>query len=305
MDFNGEHGKMVEEESVRTIFQMFMRGKGMKEIVEFLDRCSWPDGKPYEGSGARDAWTEQEIQEILQDPYNKELVGEYVWYQAQRQLGSAGHRRPPENPLEGLVFCQRCGRKMVSEGPGRHVPYAVLRCPSRRCGNGPIPLELVEQKILVALAEWCRLYQKEAKGADGIYATLELCKEALLEVDGELVDMRGQLEEIIVAQEQAGCQSDIFQQKKKRIKRGIDRLRIRRDELESRLRSILSMADIQAQLAPKILHLLEAYGSLGIGERSRLLRETLLRVDVKRTEKGQEDGSFTLSISPRVPQETS
>jgi len=59
-----------------------------------------------------------------------------------------------QNPLSGLVYCEKCGTLMTRQPSNTKDHYPVLRCPNSKCTNISAPLYLIEQKLIEGLAEW-------------------------------------------------------------------------------------------------------------------------------------------------------
>lgn len=76
------------------------------------------------------------------------------------------HDNTIQNPLVGLVFCEKCG------GPMQRRPYtkddkpATLMCSNSKCDNISSKLYIVEDKIIDALKIWLENYKINYKFKD-------------------------------------------------------------------------------------------------------------------------------------------
>lgn len=215
-----------------------------------------------------------------------------------------------QNPLAGLVYCQKCGQLMTRLGPNNHTKYPTLKCPNRYCNNVAAPLDLVESKLLSGLAEWCESYQLQiGDGPEDVCSDLDLCLSALSGLDSELETLQAQLDRTYTLLEQGLYTNDIFLHRHKKLSTEMDAMRERRATLQLRIRNIETTLNTQEQIIPRIQRLLDSYHDLkSASEKNLLLKEVIERVDYLKTEKNRRgtrnNTNFTLSISPRLPEET-
>ncbi len=69
------------------------------------------------------------------------------------------HNTTVQNPLVGLVFCDKCGKPMQRRPYTRTDKPATLICSNPKCDNVSSKLYIVENKIIEALKIWLKNYK--------------------------------------------------------------------------------------------------------------------------------------------------
>ena len=64
-----------------------------------------------------------------------------------------------QNPLVGLVFCEKCGKPMQRRVYTQNDKPATLVCSNSKCDNISSKLYIVENKIIEALKIWFENYK--------------------------------------------------------------------------------------------------------------------------------------------------
>lgn len=94
---------------------------------------------------------------------HKGIISEKDFLMAEKKLG-LNHvtvSRELKNPLAGLVFCGKCGAKMVRKSCEK---YDMLICPNG-CGNVGSNLSLIEERLWDFLELWLKKLPKQFKNA--------------------------------------------------------------------------------------------------------------------------------------------
>ncbi len=249
---------------------------------------------------------------ILVNGLHEALIDEETFYLAQRLLkertiAPVQHKKILQNPLSGLVYCQKCGQLMTRLGPNSHTRYATLKCPNRHCDTVAAPIDLVEQHLLSLLADWGNQYLFEAgELPDHVKSDLSLFQAGLKEAEDELATLQNQMDRTYTLLEQGIYTSEEFLQRRQVLSGKMDALKERRDFLQRKIRKLEASQNTRNQFFPRIQHLLDVYDSLSsAAEKNQLLKEVIERIDYSKTEKNRRGSrnniNFTLSVSPRLP----
>ncbi len=249
---------------------------------------------------------------ILVDGLHEALIDEETFSLAQKLLKK--HAIAPvrngkilQNPLAGLVYCQKCGQLMTRLGSNSHTKYPTLKCPNRYCDTVAAPIALVEQHMLSLLADWGNQYLFETRELpDNIKSDLSLFQNGLKEIEDELSTLQNQMDRTYTLLEQGVYTSEEFQKRRQLLSEKTDALTKRQESLQRKIRKLEAAQNTRNRFFPRIQHLLDVYNSLSsAAERNQLLKEVIERIDYSKIEKNRRGSrnniNFTLSLSPRLP----
>lgn len=249
---------------------------------------------------------------ILVDGLHEALIDEETFSLAQKLLKK--HAIAPvrngkilQNPLAGLVYCQKCGQLMTRLGSNSHTKYPTLKCPNRYCDTVAAPIALVEQHMLSLLADWGNQYLFETRELpDNIKSDLSLFQNGLKEIEDELSTLQNQMDRTYTLLEQSVYTSEEFQKRRQLLSEKTDALTKRQESLQRKIRKLEAAQNTRNRFFPRIQHLLDVYNSLSsAAERNQLLKEVIERIDYSKIEKNRRGSrnniNFTLSLSPRLP----
>ena len=249
---------------------------------------------------------------ILVDGLHEALIDEETFSLAQKLLKK--HAIAPvrngkilQNPLAGLVYCQKCGQLMTRLGSNSHTKYPTLKCPNRYCDTVAAPIALVEQHMLSLLADWGNQYLFETRELpDNIKSDLSLFQNGLKEIEDELSTLQNQTDRTYTLLEQGVYTSEEFQKRRQLLSEKTDALTKRQEFLQRKIRKLEAAQNTRNRFFPRIHHLLDVYNSLSsAAERNQLLKEVIERIDYSKIEKNRRGSrnniNFTLSLSPRLP----
>ncbi len=249
---------------------------------------------------------------ILVDGLHEALIDEETFSLAQKLLKK--HAIAPvrngkilQNPLAGLVYCQKCGQLMTRLGSNSHTKYPTLKCPNRYCDTVAAPIALVEQHMLSLLADWGNQYLFETRELpDNIKSDLSLFQNGLKEIEDELSTLQNQADRTYTLLEQGVYTSEEFQKRRQLLSEKTDALTKRQEFLQRKIRKLEAAQNTRNRFFPRIHHLLDVYNSLSsAAERNQLLKEVIERIDYSKIEKNRRGSrnniNFTLSLSPRLP----
>lgn len=221
------------------------------------------------------------------------LVDRQTFDQAQQIFASRGHSPyftgEFKNPLAGLVYCGKCGKKMQRQHQQSKGLAPCLRCPTAGCAKS-IRLDLVEQALLESLAETvARLRSGQSQSEEAPPEQPDLISG----LEKELQALQRQQNRLYDLLEQQVYTIDLFQARTQQLAQ-------RRQTLESRLnaaRRRQNQADFSRQLLQRLDHVLECYGATeDVNEKNALLKTVVKRADCYRP-KDASARQFTLSLS--------
>ena len=76
------------------------------------------------------------------------------------------HNSIVQNPLVGLVFCEKCGKPMQRRPYTKADKPETLICSNSKCDNVSSKLYIVENKIIEALKIWLENYKVDYEVKD-------------------------------------------------------------------------------------------------------------------------------------------
>ncbi len=114
-----------------------------------------------------------------------------------------------KNPLAGLLRCGKCGHSIVLRP---NASCGMLGCPNRACDNVGSKYDIVEERLLQALASWLADYRLEwsDKLPADEQALIDLKSKSLRKAETELETLRRQLDRTHDLLEQGVYDTDTF-----------------------------------------------------------------------------------------------
>lgn len=100
---------------------------------------------------------------ILADGLHEPIIDNTTWKIVQEKLSK--HKPPVQhnnivyNPLAGIIYCSKCGRKMQRRPYRARGWDDTLICSNNDCDNVSSKLYIVEDKVIEALNEWLKDYR--------------------------------------------------------------------------------------------------------------------------------------------------
>lgn len=221
-----------------------------------------------------------------------------------------GHTVPStsvlQNPLSGLVYCQKCGALMTRLAPNKKNLYSTLKCPNRYCDNISTPLFLVERQVLQYLQDWLKAYEMDNKiiTFSPINNEISIKLEAVKKLEAETSQLKSQLNRAYDLLEQNVYTIDIFRERQSNLTASITAAEKQIDTIQRELKDLYEIQDTQDHFAPRVSRLLDTYRSNSIEQNNRLLKELIERITYEKTERntrGKRDNcNFSLRIYPRI-----
>lgn len=246
---------------------------------------------------------------ILVDGLHPAIVDEAVFQKAQEIMRRSGPPPVPRknvvrNPLAGLLRCGKCGRSIVY-APNSY--YGMLRCPNRACDNIGAKYDVVEQRLLQALASWLsdyRLKWSDKLPADE-QALVDLKRKALRKARSELETLNKQLDRTHDLLEQGVYTTDVFLARSRSLADRISTTKQEIENLSAEVREGEERAASRKNIIPKVEKLLDVYAELPSAQaKNELLKEVLEKVTYTRLKRSGRYGpldNFELVLYPKLP----
>ena len=221
-----------------------------------------------------------------------------------------GHTVPStsslQNPLSGLVYCQKCGALMTRLAPNKKNLYSALKCPNRYCDNISTPLFLVERQVLQYLQDWLKAYEMDNKiiTFSPINNEINIKLETIKKLEAETSQLKKQLNRAYDLLEQNVYTIDIFRERQNNLTSSITAAESQLDITRKELKDLYEIQNTQNHFAPKVRHLLDSYRSNSIEQNNSILKELIERITYEKNERNtrgkRENCNFSLRIYPRI-----
>lgn len=336
----GEKGfslRIVEDEAriVRQIFDMYTQdGIGESAIATRLNALGVPNGIGRQ-------WQKVNISHILHDqtylgkivwgrrPVKKKVVGgsvvrtretaepsvydgihqpiidEEVFSKAQdiaasKQIPHLKNGTSLRNPLGGLLKCSVCGKTMIlnSHGyKGRHLLY----CPEPGCGNKPIYLDLVEDRLLEALGDWMKDYEVTSESAEDDQKSVFI-EDTINILTNDIKSLKKQMDKVYDLFERDVYDEETFRERTTAIRCAVKEKELMLEKQREELSAFLAYEDAKKQMVPTVRSIIEYYHELpDATEKNRLLKEVIDHISYTKTEttKRGREHKFSITIYPK------
>lgn len=221
-----------------------------------------------------------------------------------------GHTVPAstklQNPLSGLVFCQKCGSMMTRLAPTTRTKYSTLKCPNRYCNNISTPLFLVEQQVLLYLKNWLKSYNvnKKIVTFSPIANEINLKSEIIQKLGSDIATLKKQLNRAYDLLEQNVYTINVFHERQENLNKSIAAVEKQLRENEEDLDRLNELKNMHDNFAPRVRHLLDTYHSNSAETNNGLLRELIDHISYEKNERNTKGNlnncNFTLHIYPRI-----
>lgn len=213
-----------------------------------------------------------------------------------------------QNPLSGIVYCEKCGTLMTRTGSNTKTNYSVLRCPNKRCDNISAPLLLIENKIIKSLSEWLENYElnwpkedlnKEISGISYKEAAYKAILSTCEQIEKQISNTYDLLEQGIY-------DIETFQERRRLLEEKKASLNSELVKCKREYEDAVSINNARTNYIPKVKSIVSVYWTLDdVATKNELLKSILAKVDYLKTErnkKGKGDtANFTLNLYPKIP----
>ena len=216
------------------------------------------------------------------------------------------HNNVIQNPLVGLVFCEKCGKPMQRRPYNKASKSATLICSNPKCDNISSKLYIVESKIIEALKIWLENYKIDYKSKINSNTNKnELIEKSLTTTKKELEKETMKLNKIYDFLEDGIYNKDEFLNRSKTIKNTIENLENKLKEYNELLSKNAKLQNEKETIIPKLENIIDLYYKLKTAEdKNILLKSIITKVTYLKTEKAIKKDfdptNFELHIYPKL-----
>jgi len=247
---------------------------------------------------------------LIYDGLHEPIIDTETWdlVQEKRKQNTpkVKHNNIVQNPLVGLVFCEKCGKPMQRRPYTKANKPATLMCSNSKCDNISSKLYIVENKIIEALKIWLENYKIDYKIKDN--SNIEnnrIIEQSILATKKELEKENANLNKIYDFLENGIYSKEEFINRSKSKKENIESLENKLKEYTKLLNKNTEMQQQKEIIIPKLENVIDLYYNLESAEdKNVLLKSILAKVTYLKTEKAIKKDSdptnFELHIYPKV-----
>lgn len=339
-DQKGWSLRIIPEEAriIKTIFEMYASGEaGYIAIIDYLNdmHAPAPNGKwtvggiqgilrniTYTGKvkyGARSVVKKTVNGVVTQSrPRSKEfklyeglheaIIPNELFDAVQNRLNT--HVSKPvasgleiRNPLAGLLYCKKCGHKMVRRPQDRS--RTMIICPNRDCDNISSYETVLEEAVIESLTLYLdELKLEEEKARPVPVSNISILEESLAKIDKEIETLNQQLDNAFDLVEQGVYSSEMFLKRNQSLTSKIEDCNSKKEDVLKKIKNEERLVTKRKLLIPKIENVLNLYDTLEPAGKNALLSEIIDRIDYIKTERSKKNGpynNFNIDIHPHVP----
>lgn len=246
------------------------------------------------------------IYDGLHEPIIDNKTWELVQEKRKQNTPKVNHSNQVQNPLVGLVFCEKCGKPMQRRPYTKADKPATLICSNSKCDNISSKLYIVENKIIESLKIWLENYKVDYKIKDNSNAdNNKLIEKSIVSAKKELEKETSKLDKIYGFLENGIYTKDEFINRSKSIKENIESLENKLKEYTELLDKNNKIQNQKETIIPRLENIIDLYSKLKTAEdKNILLKSILAKVTYLKTEKAIKKASsptnFELHIYPKI-----
>lgn len=247
------------------------------------------------------------IYDGLHEPIIDNKTWELVQEKRKQRTPKVKYSHQIQNPLVGLVFCEKCGKPMQRRPYTKANKPATLICSNSKCDNISSKLYLVENKIIEALKIWLENYKidYEVESISNVNNN-EIIEKSIVSTKKELERENTKLEKIYDFLENGIYNKDEFINRSKAIKDTIQHLENKLKEYNYILQKSIEVQNEKETMIPKLENVIDLYSKLETAEdKSVLLKSIIAKVTYLKTKKAikkdADPTNFELHIYPKIP----
>lgn len=217
------------------------------------------------------------------------------------------HNTIIQNPLVGLVFCEKCGKPMQRRPYAKANKPSTLMCSNSKCDNVSSKFYIVENKIIEALKIWLENYKVNYEIKDNLNTdNNKIIEQSISATKKELEKENTKLNKIYDFLENGVYSKDEFINRSKSIKDNIENLENKLKVYTELLNKNTEMQQQKEIMIPKLENVIDLYYKLESAEdKNILLKSMLAKVTYLKTQKAIKKDSaptnFELHIYPKTP----
>lgn len=245
------------------------------------------------------------------DGLHKPIIDEKVWNIVQNKRSCNAppvqHNNVIQNPLMGIVICEKCGKPMQRRPYNLAGKPSTLICSNSNCDNISSKLYLVEEKIIKAIEIWLKSYkldysQLNRKNKTTVYSEIQVLKE----IENKLIKEKEKLNNVYGLLEDGTYTRKEFTERSTVLKNNIDEYEKEFNKIKDILNKMEEVEKKKDIIIPKLKNVIDVYNELESSEEKNILLKSILeKVTYLKTEKAIKKGSdptnFTIRIYPKIP----
>ena len=248
---------------------------------------------------------------ILKDGLHKAIIDDNTWkiVEAKRGLNKSPIPRGNtiQNPLCGLLYCAKCGRKMKRRPYTDKSKEPTIYCDNPKCDNISSKLHFVEEKVVEGLKKWLEQYQFDYKEyiKKINYGKIKSIEDTIKSLQEEAKKENDKLLNIFDFFEDGTYTKEMFKTRSETVSKNVARINISIEEYKIKLEQEKIVDKEKTVLVPKIENLLDVYNLLKTPEeKNELLKTVITQVTYLKTEKAIKKDSdptnFIINLYPRI-----
>lgn len=247
------------------------------------------------------------IYDGLHEPIIDNKTWELVQEKRKQNTPKVKHNHQIQNPLVGLVFCEKCGKPMQRRPYTKDDKPETLICSNSKCNNVSSKLYIVENKIIEALKIWLAKYKVDYEVKNNSNAdNNKPIEKSIVSTKKELEKENAKLDKIYDFLESGIYDNDEFLNRSKTIKENIESLENKLKEYNELLNKNNQMQNEKETMIHKLENVIDLYNKLETAEdKNILLKSIISKVTYLKTEKAIKNNSdptnFELHIYPKIP----
>ncbi|MFA9466054.1 MAG: recombinase family protein [Velocimicrobium sp.] len=214
-----------------------------------------------------------------------------------------------QNPLSGLIYCEKCGKLMNRLSPNKKNRYASIRCQNPSCDNISAPIYVIEEIVLQSLADWLKDYEFELDFKESLTTLDEdtYLSASIQSLENEIVHQKKQQAKLYEFLEKEIYTPELFLERNHAIGEELRLAYAKLEELKQRY-NCHSIYTLSPQLlSPIITTVIKSYRSCSNAtEKNNLLKEVLAKITYIKTSKNNkaqiDKANFKIELFPKLPQ---
>ena len=248
---------------------------------------------------------------LIYDGLHEPIIDTETWNLVQEKrkhnTPKVKHSHQVQNPLVGLVFCEKCGKPMQRRPYAKADRPDILICSNLKCDNISSKLYIVENKIIEALKIWLENYKVNYEIKDDSSTdNNKILEQCILLTQKELEKENTKLDKIYDFFENGVYNKDEFINRSKSIKENIESLENKLKEYTELLNKNTEIQQPKETIIPKLKNVIDLYYKLESAEDKNILLKSILAKVIylkaeKSIKKNSDPTNFELHIYPKIP----
>ena len=246
------------------------------------------------------------IYDGLHEPIIDYKTWDLVQEKRKQNTPKVKHSNQIQNPLVGLVFCEKCGKPMQRRPYTKADKPATLICSNSKCDNISSKLYIVENKIIEALKIWLENYKVDYEMKDNSNTeNNKLIEKSIVSTKKDLEKENTKLDKIYDFLENGIYNKEEFINRSKAIKENIENLENKLKEYTELLNKNNELQNEKETMITRLKNVIDLYDRLETAEdKNILLKSIVAKVTYLKTEKAIKSNSdptnFELHIYPKL-----